>query len=736
MYTHMRKNRKLLLFTVSILFTFFGFINKVSAANCVYALPFSGYDYVNNKIYSFNYDTEVSHDMAISNSGYVIQRLSKPLSSTGLTTIEMGAKKFTFTSWLAGEKTYKQSYLSSSDKSLFNSGSCPKYIFINPTKTSITFSEATVNDYDKFLRSQDYLDLLNVRYETTSYDGSFSTTSLFYTIQNKAEKGDKIVFPIYQYSNSEKYDTEAVKVYNNIYTKKWQYTLEKSINNMKTSCGDDWYKYIEPSSNYHGEYKANQGAFIKYALGNTGTSENWNSGVDVDAPTGCLGFRRGFMKTWMSFYDYWTTLASANVTTGNKKLCFPAAVSDKSVDTNCVYFVDVFQRYTKFYEEALDVYIYVTRPGDKQVENNKDPKINEINGYQEQIDKINSYITSLSSDYCGGLCSSAINVDDILNTSQYDNCMNANQHSSCYLTALPKCKNSEICDNCKGYTGTALTECTKGCTNDIEKCMRDAGYSESITNKKAKIEELKKKRKELQDKIKGVKDSLTYKYEEADIGSIEWKRAKYTPKCTDIKVITNIWSFIKYLAPFLLMIFTGFDYFEVVMAADEAAMKKIKKSIPKRLIAFILLLVMPLLLKIFMENFGTNGSNKLGYLKCILTGDTTSGEVDTGSSSDSTDGNSGNSESNEDNNSNSNSNTNSSSTSSTNTSTNTNDSSSNTKKESSNKNNNTLNSAIEGIKKGIKSGVQESLDNSKNSNSVNNDEDQSDFHPEFSTTGR
>ena len=561
----------------------------------------------------------------------------------------MGPKKFTFTSWLAGEETYKQSYLSSSDKSLFNSGSCPKYIFINSTKTSITFSEATVNDYDKFLRSQDYLDLLNVRYSTTSYEGSFSTTSLFYAIQNKAEKGDKIVFPIYQYSNHEKYDNEAVKVYNNIYTKKWQSTLENSINNMKTNCGDDWYKYIEPSGNYHSEYTANQGAFIKYALGNTGAAENWNSGVDVDAPTGCLGFRRGFMKTWMSFYDYWTTLASANVTTGDKKLCFPAAVSDKSVDTNCVYFVDVFQRYTKFYEEALDVYIYVTRPGDKQVENNKDPKINEINGYQEQIDKINSYITSLSSDYCGGLCSSAINVDDILNTSQYDNCMNANQHSSCYLTALPKCKNSEICDNCKGYTGTALTECTKGCTNDIEKCMRDAGYSESITNKKAKIEELKKKRIELQNKIKGVKDSLTYKYEEAEIQGIEWKRKKYTPQCKDIKVITYLWSIIKYTAPFLIIIFTGFDYFKVVMAADEAAMKKIKKSIPKRLIAFILLLVMPLLLKIFMENFGTNGSNKLGYLKCILTGDTTSGEVETTDTSTNTNDNTSNTESNKSN---------------------------------------------------------------------------------------
>ena len=486
---------------------------------------------------------------------------------------------------------------------------------------------------------------------------------------------------------------------------------------MKTNCGDDWYKYIEPSGNYHSEYTANQGAFIKYALGNTGAAENWNSGVDVDAPTGCLGFRRGFMKTWMSFYDYWTTLASANVTTGDKKLCFPAAVSDKSVDTNCVYFVDVFQRYTKFYEEALDVYIYVTRPGDKQVENNKDPKINEINGYQEQIDKINSYITSLSSDYCGGLCSSAINVDDILNTSQYDNCMNANQHSSCYLTALPKCKNSEICDNCKGYTGTALTECTKGCTNDIEKCMRDAGYSESITNKKAKIEELKKKRIELQNKIKGVKDSLTYKYEEADIGSIEWKRAKYVPKCTDIKVITNIWSFIKYLAPFLIIIFTGFDYFKVVMAADEAAMKKIKKSIPKRLIAFILLLVMPLLLKIFIGMFPSLGSNRLGFLKCILTGDTTSGlddsaESNSGDSSDSNNNNEkDNSESNE--NINTNTSTNSNSSSNTSTSTNTN-----------------INNAIKDATNNVTSNIANGINN------VTEEKEQSDFNPEISTTGR
>ena len=207
MYTHMKKNRKLLLFTVSLLFTFFGFMNKVSATTtCYYVLPFSSYDYVNDKQYNFvinetDYDSEIDLTTVVVNSGYVVNRFSKPLSSSGSMTLEIDndKKKFYFTPWLKDETTFNSEFVGSQDMNVFK-GKCPKYISIGG---NANLEEATKNDYSKFLKSQTYLDLLNSR---TGYG------SLFDKIIEKVQAGNKVVMPIYYdtYNGSKNYNYEAV----------------------------------------------------------------------------------------------------------------------------------------------------------------------------------------------------------------------------------------------------------------------------------------------------------------------------------------------------------------------------------------------------------------------------------------------------------------------------------------------------------------------------------------------
>lgn len=101
----------------------------------------------------------------------------------------------------------------------------------------------------------------------------------------------------------------------------------------------------------------------------------------------------------------------------------------------------------------------------------------------------------------------------------------------------------------------------------------------------------------------------------------KYEYTEYQARCSDVKHLTRIWFLIKLLAPFLLIIFTAYDYLRVVMAGNEEEMKKIKKNVPKRLIAFILLLFTPFIVKFIINNFGKNGAENTSMLKCIINGD-------------------------------------------------------------------------------------------------------------------
>ena len=647
MYNHMKKNRKLLLFTVSILFTFFGFINKVSAVTkCYYALPFSSYDYINDSQYNFTINedddySEVNLSNVVRNSGssYVVDRFSKQLTSTGFMFLEVDpdTKKFKFTSWNKYEKTQNIKFPDAQDSNLFK-GKCPKYITIGQ---NANLEESTKNGYSKFLKSQYYLDLLNYRY------GDNATGDQLLNLVENAQSGKKIVFPIFYdtYKGLHNYDYEPVKIYNDIYTQKWKILLEQVMNEMESACGNDWLQYTNVSGNNYGDLKGQQGAFIKYAF----YSKDLNKGIDKDASESCKNTRRRYLKTWLSFYDYWTTMASGYVEPTNAKLCVSVAKENGSFPATCVYMSDIFSRYTAFFNEATDAYNYMVNSGEQRIQDHVDLEAKKITTNEKEIKIIDSYLQTLKSDLCSGLCSASIHMTNLLSSTDFDNCITnkKNTHDTCYAKQ-DECISSK-CGSCSHMSGSAKEGCLSSCQNSLETCMSDNGYDTALNNRRTKISDLEDRKRILQSEIDDIKESKIYTYSDDPLAQIEWKRAKYVPKCTDIKVLTYLWSIVKYLAPFLLMIFTGFDYLKVVMAADEAAMKKIKKSIPKRLIAFILLLVMPLLLKIFMENFGTNGSNKLGYLKCILTGDTTSGADETTDTSTSTDDTTSNTESNKSN---------------------------------------------------------------------------------------
>ena len=95
-------------------------------------------------------------------------------------------------------------------------------------------------------------------------------------------------------------------------------------------------------------------------------------------------------------------------------------------------------------------------------------------------------------------------------------------------------------------------------------------------------------------------------------------------KCDDVKLFTSIWLYIRIIAPFLVVLFGSLDYFKAIMASDEKRMKEARGKFNKRLIAFLLLIILPFVVQFIFENVGTYGAQNTCLLKCILTNDTSS----------------------------------------------------------------------------------------------------------------
>lgn len=93
-------------------------------------------------------------------------------------------------------------------------------------------------------------------------------------------------------------------------------------------------------------------------------------------------------------------------------------------------------------------------------------------------------------------------------------------------------------------------------------------------------------------------------------------------KCSDVKYLTSAWLLIRIAAPFIIVLFGSLDFIKAVAAGDEKKMKESKTNFIKRLIAFLLLILLPFVVQLIFTFMGTYGSNNICLLKCITTNDT------------------------------------------------------------------------------------------------------------------
>ena len=438
------------------------------------------------------------------------------------------------------------------------------------------------------------------------------------SISGKISSTNEYVLPYYtkKYSGGESQieqveDAKAgARVYVETFDNAWYNRMVKYQNSLNSNCGSDWYKYINRlnygmSSNDLFVYTEKKYKKSNLKENDKGISEKcWNARSDFfKAFESMQLFMYGMGANTMTEFEQISNVQADTIEQYTEKL--KQASSDNASDQNLYYRVYLEDdtrvqhfKYLLYFFEGVKVGTSFTP---EEFRSAKNELVNQKNDSQYRLKVIQA-------DQCAYKCK---NVKD---TDNYNSCKSSNSDYKKCVKALKKC-NAKVCSDCisEDY-GTAFTNCMKNCKKVDAKCMENNGIKNFEKDSEAALEKAKEAKDEL-DK------AALYTFEPAALPTITFKTAKYEPNCSDVKVFTYLWKGATLLAPFLLIIFGSFDYFKAVMAADEQKMKESKKKFPLRLIALLLLIIVPALLRILLKNAGTKGAENITYLKCIATGD-------------------------------------------------------------------------------------------------------------------
>ena len=619
----MKRLTKTKLIILLITITFLCGINKVGALECTYVLPYSGYDYYNDKMVSYGTESGSGangrREIEVLDNDKGNNRFNNFLNVNGYAKLKYkkGDSTATFYTWLKNDDV---KYLINQSFSDFDT--CPKYVAVNYEKGSNkrTVMESSENDYIDFLKGSTYSAMLNALENQT-----FDTI-----VRNETDS--KIVLPLFKdsaLSVESSYYINIADNYNNLYLNKWNSILDNLSSDMSSACGSDWGKYVN-ISNYSDVANNKPNEFIEYLLSGTakGKFGYYMAKNDEGLSEKCINVRKTrYIGTFITFYDYWYTLLQLDVEKeidsvytlanqlGNDDKYYNFETGEVGSYRN-FYVLGIIAKNSSFFNKAVNIFDTPILGGSKRITDSQNTTSKEIENKYSNITANNDKINILSGDLCSGYCSS-----NTVGSTGYERCKAENSGYIACSNDLKECKNKCVCNQ---QNSTAQSECQKQCDINIKNCLVSANseHSKALSDRDTKINELNSLNEVLQSEINNITTALTtFKYNPLEsLPELNYEFTKYTPKCSDVEIFTDIWQAMRIIAPFLLIIFGSLDYFKAVIANDMEAMKKAKSKFPKRLIAFLLLILVPTIISIIMKA-GTNGAENTTYFRCIVTGD-------------------------------------------------------------------------------------------------------------------
>ncbi len=303
----------------------------------------------------------------------------------------------------------------------------------------------------------------------------------------------------------------------------------------------------------------------------------------------------------------------------------PKASEGKRKEAFAKWFMQVS---TYIFEEDLNKFIeyfdYIYKSGSVNIVNNrKCDRTKEGCGEVSISDETYSLTREIITEIIN-YKSSETALNNLNKCDAYCNCVSASKKSyNSYKCS--NCNNSSLGKLCYKCLNESGNECySKGNPDDIKKCretkekecMGATLYGQVEVAYERVAEEL---RSQMQDAANNAYTS-TLKLSELrrisdPILDVTFNN-KYEVKCEDVKMLHSIYMALIIIGPILVVVLGTIDYAKAVIASDEKKMQENKKKFPKRLIAGVLLLLVPFIIKFLLSIFGGN----LKLLKCIVNG--------------------------------------------------------------------------------------------------------------------
>ena len=157
-------------------------------------------------------------------------------------------------------------------------------------------------------------------------------------------------------------------------------------------------------------------------------------------------------------------------------------------------------------------------------------------------------------------------------------------------------------------------------TSEFDKCLNSAigeGASEYLHSSYAEI--MSSLEKEMDGQVDDMVDNLNslIKLFKVATPNPNFDFGTYEANCEDVSILHTIYMIIVISAPILAIVLGSLDYAKAVIAADEKKAQEFKKQFPKRLIALVLLILVPFIIHFILSIFPA-AKDTLMY--CVING--------------------------------------------------------------------------------------------------------------------
>lgn len=483
-----------------------------------------------------------------------------------------------------------------SSKKLEKASKCPEYIVFNDCNNNYSIDESTEQNYTKFIENA-----YKNNYSDDSYD-SFTRIYLYVGKCSYRENRMVLTSKKTKYAKEvklEKYNDDLKKTllkklyaygfrdrgqeyhYKEDFYNSTEITWLKAINSMESELKKNCSDYKNPKSNNHDVYldfldKDIFGDLLDQNQISSYSESKYKNKIPSEA---CYNTVIKAQIMQISFVDWFSLvdwLALTKVDNGNGDI----------------------DKFYKFYEFA-----HLKTEGGTNVKNVYDSLVEMKKGNKA----IDNY-TTLQNDKCTALCHNynpAYN-ESISNTTPYNQCLNSQLVKGC-KKAVSDCEIS-----CKNATSEG--DCQRQC---VSLKIGDDNYNNLMENIEVEKE---MNGNNLSDAISGMNVALSRI--KSPTFDIQFDKP-YEIKCEDVKFAHEIYVILKIFAPIAVIVFGSLDYAKAVMASDVEKMEKVKKKFPKRIMAVLIFVFLPILISITLKLYSqsTNQNINSSLMYCVINGD-------------------------------------------------------------------------------------------------------------------